>query len=144
MNLHKHACDDSGLLRLPVDQVEKTLGVDAFNQGYFPYQLFHLIGLKMPDEMPAYISRQLPLLLDKFLNTAFSEAALTCIVSLPDHRGGMKLGNSHKFHPLGYLLTDTTQILLQTHRHSGLAAGLPLRSAGYTSIRGVSVIEAMS
>ena len=58
--------------------------------------VFHLVHLKVSDEMPLNVGRQRFSLLFQFLNAAFAENALPFVVGFLDERSGVELRYGHK------------------------------------------------
>ena len=111
------------------------------------HHLTHLVGLQVAYKVPLDVTGQLLCFNRQFLGTALAEHTLSGIISLLQCLHRMKLGNGNEAHPLRKLRLNVFDIACYVHNHSfsaALSASVRLRSAENTSMRAVSVIEAIS
>ena len=68
-------------------QSERVHGVDERDKGS---DVFHLVRLKVANEVPLDVGRQGVVFANEFLSPAFAKHTLACVVGLKNGLGGMK------------------------------------------------------
>ena len=93
----KQHIDHTGVDRRPVvDQIQKVTGIHGLHQRGVRKDQLQLIGLKMADEMPFDVLRQLESLLGELLRTVLTETALSGLVGCQYVLERMEFGNCHQ------------------------------------------------
>ena len=93
----KQHIDHTGVDRSPVvDQIQKVTGIHGLHQRGVRKDQLQLIGLKMADEMPFDVLRQLESLLGELLRTVLTETALSGLVGCQYVLERMEFGNCHQ------------------------------------------------
>ena len=109
MHLQQAVDDAASLARLLVDGGQQLGRVDAVNKVDVGRNVFDLVGLQVPDHVPADVLRQLGLLVGHLLHFVLAKVTQAGLVGFADIVGRVCLRHGYQLHAgrqLGFQFVD--------------------------------------
>ena len=140
MKFKKHIYSPVMLGRLLIDFLEQLRRVNRVNHWNIWRNIFHLVGLQMPNEMPLDVLREHIMLLRQFLLMAFAKHTLPCRVCRLDFISRMKLAHGNQRHAFRQSSLYGTQVGRNIYVLHHFTSSPPCSYSGLSSTSGFLTI----